>query len=163
MPKRATGRPAKLTKKVIKDITDAVSIGSPQKMAAGYAGISERTFYNWITEAEEEVERLKDLDAENDPKKRLLLQLLQSVNKARANAGVSWLNVVNNAAQGDAKWAAWMLEKKFPVDFGKQEKVDIDMTSGGNPLDEVLSRALSKAYGSEDEDNDESREAEEPG
>lgn len=163
MTKRKPGRPNKLTEKVIKDISDAISIGSPQKMAAGFAGVSERIFYDWLAEAEAEIERLKDSEAKYNPAKRLLLQLSQSIQDAQANAGVSWLNVVNSAAQTDPKWATWMLEKKFPVDFGKQEKVDIDVTSGGNPLDEVLSRALSKAYGSEDEDNDESREAEGPG
>lgn len=161
MPKRVTGRPVKLTEKTIKDISDAISIGATQKMAAGYAGVTEKTFYNWRDEAEAEVERLKDPEAKYDQKKRLFLLLLQSVSKAQANAGISWLNVVNNAAQTDPKWATWMLEKKFPVDFGKQEKVDIDVTSGGNPLDEVLSRALSKAYG-DDEDSDETEATENP-
>lgn len=39
--------------------------------------------------------------------------------------------------------------------MGLNGAAKIDITSGGNPLDEVLSRALSKAYGSdEDEDSD---------
>ena len=47
------GRPSKLTADVIKQLTTSIKIGLPFELACNYAGITYRTFRNWMRKAQE--------------------------------------------------------------------------------------------------------------
>lgn len=126
------GRRRKLTRKVIDDVAAALSIGATQKIAAGYAGIAERTLYDWRTTGEAEVARMDaDPGARPDPDKALYVQFVQSMTEALASAAIKWLQVVDNSARSDPEWAWRMLQAKYP-EYREQKSVDV--TSGGGAI-----------------------------
>lgn len=123
-PKKKSGRRITLTSELIENICAAVSIGTPNKYAAIYAGVPERTFYQWITWGEEEQARLqKDPKAKPSRTRKIFLQLLQSIAEARGARVVTWVNVVNLAARTDPKLALEMLARTEPEDFSPQNVV----------------------------------------
>jgi len=139
-------RKYKLSNKVIEEICAAISIGADYKMAYTYARVSEGAFYLWKRVGEAEKERL-DNDPEAKPSgdryTKLCLKLLQSIEEAQADAGIGWLNVIDNAATVDPAWAKYMLEQKFPDSFAppkqrnQTQTLNIDVTK---MTDEQLER-----------------------
>jgi hypothetical protein len=119
--KQKAGRPVTLTEEIIEEICAAISIGTPNKYAAIYAGVSERVFYNWVKWGEEEIARLaKNPRAKPRKKKQIFVQLIQSLAEARANRVITWTNVVNQAAAIDPKMALELLARTEPEDFSPQ-------------------------------------------
>ena len=149
-------RPLKLTDSVIKKLSDARSIGSSMKVCAAYAGISVDTLHDWIVRAEQieqEINNGRAIDTLSE-KEHLFLRFLRSWRRAEADAAVTWQQVVNEAAEMDPKWAAWMLERFDPEGYSLRKQVDV--TTKGEALrrppeelsDEEL-LAIIKAEGSE--------------
>lgn len=133
--KRGRGQPPKLTPAVRKQICDAISIGATQKMAAAYAKVSERVFYLWMERGQAEHERLEaDPEAEVSPEEFEFLQLFQSVRHAKAVSGVTWIDILNQAAVKDPRWAQYLLEKRFPDDFGPSRQVIEHTGPQGGPI-----------------------------
>lgn len=159
MPTKA-GRPLKLNKTVQQKITDAISIGTPLKAAARCGGICYETFNNWYKTGQEIWQRLLDADDKEaerriydglEPEDKSFLKFFHQVEEAKANAGVSWANVINNAAAVDPKWASFMLEKWFPEDYDQAQRVEVsgkvqteDVTFTDEARIERLTRLLDK-------------------
>jgi len=126
------GRRRKLTRAVIEDVAAALSIGATQKIAAAYAGIAERTLYDWRTTGEEEIARLDaDANARLDPDKALYVQFVQSMTEALASSDVKWLQVLDSAARSSPEWARYMLSIRHDE---YKEKKSVDVTSGGGAI-----------------------------
>lgn len=111
--KRKPGRPtrAQQTPSVITDLTEALADGCSVEAACHIAGIAPRTFYNWMTRAEDELARLDELaqrarlspDAEPPrprPSEEPFVQLLQTVTRARAGAQREMTRVLMKVAKG---------------------------------------------------------------
>lgn len=114
-------RRSKLTKKTTEAICDAISIGATYEIAAGYARITQRTFYNWMERGRKESERLEtNSEAEANPDERKYLQFFHKVFEANTDAAISWLNVISNTAAVDPVWARYLLEQRFPKDYGQK-------------------------------------------
>ena len=116
-------RRSKLTKKTTEQICNAISIGATYEIAAGYGGVSQRVFYLWLERGRKEAERLEtDPEAQPDPAERKYMQFLHKVYEANNDAAISWLNVINNSAAVDPVWARYLLEQRFPKDYGQKGK-----------------------------------------
>lgn len=102
-------RRSKLTRKVIDDFCDALSIGATYKIACGHAGISYPTFANWCRIAREEMERA-ERNEETNKSNIKYVSFLNEVEAAVNEAKISWLDVIARAARTDPNWAKWMLE-----------------------------------------------------
>lgn len=114
-------RRSKLTKKTTEAICDAISIGATYEIAAGYGRVSQRVFYYWMDRGRKELERLEtNPKALPDPDERKYMQFLQKVYEANNDAAISWLNVINNSAAVDPVWARYLLEQRFPKDYGQK-------------------------------------------
>lgn len=110
-------RPTRLSRKVIKKITQALQLGATHKLACQYAGIDRSTFYGWLRKGEQ---------ARSGS---LLAEFYASVEQAEGEAGVMSLAVVAKAAkQKDWKAAAWLLERRFG--FIKASKLELETSSG---------------------------------
>ncbi len=140
MAKRKVGREPKLTKQVIADISASLATGASKWIAAVYAGISEASYYVYVNQAEElrealnnpetaeatekELAELYKTDRKKHQFKMLLLEFIEEVEKSRAYSAVGWLNVINNAAATDPRWADHMLKMNFPKDYLQPQKYE---------------------------------------
>ncbi len=91
------------------DILTALKVGATYKVACEFARVGYTTFHEW---------REKDaVFAEN-------------VEAATATCAVHYLTVIQAAAnEGDWKAASWLLERRWPEDYGRQIK-EVEGTLG---------------------------------
>lgn len=93
------GRPTKYSKERVAQILDAVEKGATYEIAAGAAGISYQTLNEWRKDKPEFSEQLA---------------------AAEGRAGLKWLGRIEQAAdQGTWQAASWLLERRFPHQYGK--------------------------------------------
>lgn len=119
------GRTTKLTPEVQERIIQALTAGNYQEVAAQYAGINPSTYYKWLHEAREE-------NASEE-----LKEFLEAVEKARAQAEVRSVALIQNAANGGT-WqaAAWWLERSKPTKWGRQAKITQEISGPeGGPIE----------------------------
>ncbi len=114
-------RPTKFTKETTDRLFAAIRAGLPYHLAADAAGISETTFYEW---QRGEFPRGSD--------KELRAQFSEELTRARGSSAARLITIINTAAPTDWRAAAWILERRFPKDFGKAV---LEVTGGdGGPL-----------------------------
>ena len=107
------GRPSKLTDDVISIILKAISLGSSQVLAAQSAGIHPATFSDWMKQGRENVSEE-------------FSSFYGKVKKAEGDRASTWLQHIEDAAtKGTWTAAAWKLERIYPDDFGKQDRVTV--------------------------------------
>lgn len=120
------GRPSKLilTPDVGLRIIEMVKAGNYAKVAAQAAGITERTFYNWIALGEEHIESAEQGDPLPESL-QLYVDFLQSLKEAEAIGET--LLVMDVLTRGTG-WQAPMtvLERKYPQRWGRREHVDVN-------------------------------------
>ena len=116
--KSKAGRPTKYVPEIIEKILNAIAVGAPFTHACNYAGISFETFNEWRKQYSEFSEQVKE---------------------AEGKAVIGWLARIEQAAK-DGNWtaAAWKLERRFPEDFGKRDKIQVDVKQ----LDTDIEREL---------------------
>jgi hypothetical protein len=140
------GRPTKLTKKVRDKVVQALEIGATLEIAALSAGITYQTFNNWRKAGEGIAERLmadsrlKKQDLA--PQDKQLFQFFEAVEKAIADSAMLFLAPIFAAAVNDPRWAAWMLERRFPYDYGVRVGERVQSSPQGNWLDDATREAL---------------------
>jgi hypothetical protein len=104
-------------------ILDYISKGNYIKTACMAAGISEHTFYNWE-------ERAEQYNPDNGTgEDYLYFQFFQEVKRAEAqNIARNLQNIQSYADSGkQANWqaSAWILERKYPAEFGKRMELEV--------------------------------------
>lgn len=99
-------------------IAQALEVGMPLGHAIKYAGVPERTVYRWRAKGKEEAETYPDLDQADWSPQRAFFELTEL---AIGKGVFSLLNIIQTAAK-DGTWqaAAWLLERRFPEDFGRK-------------------------------------------
>lgn len=118
-------RRTKLTPELLDRLEKALASGNYVETACAYVGISQSVFYHWMAEARK-------------PKpKRIYLEFLDTVERARAVAEMRNIQIVQAAAQGDGNkdpdWraASWFLERAYPRKWGRHERVELSGSEGG--------------------------------
>lgn len=127
--KGAVGRPKKINKAVIETYCNAVSIGCTYEMAAAYAQISHDSASLWRNRGEAEQKRIADGE-ESNPEESLYYEFYVAVRQAQLEAGVTWQQVVNDAASKDPNWAWRMLQVRFPDDYRVASPVEVTGKGG---------------------------------
>lgn len=104
----------KLTPALQKKIGDNIILGMPIKYAAEVSGITERAFYYWM-------------DAGEKAKSGLYYDFYNYINECKAKSIQTHLKLITKAAKAGT-WvaSAWLLERRFPDEFGKKDKLDLD-------------------------------------
>lgn len=119
------GRPSKYTPERISAILDAIRLGVPRELAARASGINPDTFYTW------QKEKPEFSDAVNEAEAKSTLALVAKVQKA--------------ASDGNWTAAAWMLERRFPKQFGRLDRSQVELTGkDGGPVQVSKGPDLSK-------------------
>jgi hypothetical protein len=121
MTGKKNGRPSKLTPEIVGRFLSAIRLGAPYLLACNYAGITYQTMLNWRERKEES-----------------FLQFFEDIKKAEGEAAIKWLQVLDDHSEADARWAAWKLERRYPGDFGRQEKITITSEDADKAIDAAL-------------------------
>lgn len=89
----------KRTPEVEKRLLDALRLGSTQRLACQYAGISEDTLARWRGQSAE---------------------FADALTRAQGELALTLLAKIEQAAARDWRAAAWKLEHRFPKEYGRQ-------------------------------------------
>ena len=111
-------RPLKLTKEVEKRLAYALELGTTYKLAFQYAGICYKTFRNWMKRGEN-----YSLKPGHPPEKDKYVHFLHHIKKSSAVGAIEMLKIIKKAAPENWQAAAWMLERRFPEDYGRNRIV----------------------------------------
>lgn len=101
------GRPSVFTPETREKIYNALRAGNYRVAACKFAGISDETFRVWIN-------RGKRGDAE-------FVEFLEQVKQAEAQAEASLVATIRKAAGDHWQAAAWLLERKYVVRWGRRD------------------------------------------
>lgn len=112
-PERKTGRPSKLTDDVQKVIVEAIARGNFYSAASERAGIDYSSFKRWMEKGERQ-----------EPEFERYRAFRAAILVANAECQDAQLTRINRAA-GLGTWqaAAWILERRFPEEWGRKDKV----------------------------------------
>lgn len=108
------GRKTKLAPERQDKIVTAIRAGNYIREAAGFAGIGERTFYDWM-------ERGEKAEDEDD----IYAQFSQAVKKAEQEWEVSTVARINRAASEHWQAGMTMLERRHPERWGRRDRHDV--------------------------------------
>lgn len=127
------GRPPKIDETLVNRVVESLLKCHTQKSAAVNAGISEKTFYNYIEKANE-IRYLEENDPDSlplTPWDHLYLTFLEAIEAAESEVQNKLLGRIDKA--GLDKWQAnaWILERRWPEEFSTRQTVRHEGTKGG--------------------------------
>jgi transposase len=110
-------RPSKLTPNITKRIGENIALGLPYSLAAEAAGIAYQTFNDWMNKGKTE-------------KSGKYYQFYIFIQKCNADAAKKCLERLNEAAgAGNCQVCMWILERRFPENFGRHEYRKMNLVS----------------------------------
>lgn len=101
------GRPPKLTPDVEAKVLQAIATGCTRRLAAAFAGIGERTLYTYMSRTGQQYRQFR-----------------QAIEKAEAEAAMTMVGAVRAAAPTSWQAAAWWLERKYPDEWARKDRVE---------------------------------------
>jgi transposase-like protein len=117
--KRKIGRRTKLTNEVKGQIVATISMGLTDKDACVVAGISEVTFYEWLN-------RGRNKEGYNGRKwAPVYATFANEVERARVANKVHHVRNIYRASETQWQASAWMLERRFPEEYGRRDRIDV--------------------------------------
>ncbi len=148
--RRRAGRPDLLTDEVQRTIVGALRLGHYMETAAALAGVNKDTVYGWLKRGARVRAGRVPPSKQTDFDKRAAA-FSDAVSRAMAEAESILLGYIARAAAEDWRAAAWRLERRAPERWGRRV-VDVDVTTGGEPLREERGRTILVFAGSAEDD-----------
>ena len=107
----------KYSDEVVNNICESIKIGHTQKDAAMLAGLSETTFYRWLSKKEEE----------NPLSKKERREFRESLKRSHKPYKDNLLKVLHGAvtAKKDARTTLEILARRFPAEWGEKLKLEV--------------------------------------
>ena len=103
-------RPTKLTPDVQDLIVDGINAGLTFRLTCARVGVHPATFYRWLDTGETaNVGRYREF--------------YEAVERAKADSALRLVSQITLQAPADWRAAAFMLERRFPDDYGKRTEV----------------------------------------
>lgn len=120
------GRPTKLTPQIQRVILNAVRAAVPMNKAAALAGVDVSTIFGW-----------KKLGKKQ--KSGIYFEFFTALKKAESEFIRKALNQIQTIARTEKQWTAlaWILERRFPEEFGNQRHVIADLEKKVKALEEI--------------------------
>ena len=125
-------RPSKLTSEVEARIVEAVELGATWERAADAAGIGASTLREWRQRGE----------ADEAP----FAAFVAALKRAEGDGVARALRTIRQAAEsGTWQAAAWLLERRYPADYGRrvESRVDVSTSSPQSEVAALLERIAS--------------------
>ena len=131
---------SKLTPELTADVDKYISMGMTNQDVCNLVGIEESTFYKWLQTAEEPGADEK------------YVKFSDTVKKALSNFKAQHVLNILKASKLPQHWqaSAWMLERKFPKEFGKIDRLAVEREDDNGMIAEILAM-VKKDKGGEDE------------
>lgn len=118
-------RPTILNEELIEEICDWISKGNTFYRACILCNISEASFYEWKKRGNEELKNGEET---------VYTEFIESVKKAEEKFKAWNVAQIMKASQnGTWQSSAWLLERKYPDEFGRREKIELT-----NKIDELI-------------------------
>jgi transposase len=114
------GRRTKLTPECQAAIIAALRVGAPIYVAAMHGGIGKSAFNNWMERGRKGDEKYAEF--------------LAAIEKAQADAIIHKLSKIHRASDDEWTAAAWWLERKYPEEFGRRDRLAMEGVRGGEPI-----------------------------
>jgi transposase-like protein len=109
-------------------LIQALQSGNYVETACLYAGLAPSTVYRWVERGRNERDR-QEQGLEPNPVETPYVELCEAVEKARANAVVANVAIIQQAARtGTWQAAAWWLERTMPNQFGRKIQAEVTTT-----------------------------------
>jgi len=127
------GRYTKLTKELVKDFCKVIEEGNTFKTACGIVGIDESTFYKW-KKFYVELEKGRSYDEVKEELKinintQMLSDFFKSIKKSEAEAKRRNVLIIQTKAKENWQASAWWLERRYPDEYGRRDRVDANITT----------------------------------
>ena len=113
----------KLTPERAEKICGAITEGHTQAYAAGFAGISERSLYNYLNMADECLLKFEEGGELTEPE-AFLAQFGMALQIAQGEAEKKYLDMIKGAAATHWQAAAWILERRWPKHWSRSAKIE---------------------------------------
>jgi transposase len=110
-------RPCKLTPDIQQKIGDGISLGLTYALAANSAGVTYQTFNQWMQRGKNSTSGA-------------YFKFFKYITKCNADAAKALLERLNEAAHsGNCQICMWILERRFPDEFGRRTYKKINSIS----------------------------------
>lgn len=121
-----SGRPTKLTAQMQEAICTALEKGNTRTSAALLAGINRATLYRWMQEHASFCDAIEKAEAE--AQERLLHRI-----RVAAEVGMTVTRKDGEVVEYPGAWqaAAWILERRWPTQYGRTSTVEMTGKDGG--------------------------------
>lgn len=140
------GRNTILTSELQKRICENLMLGLSQQDAVTLAGVSESAFYEWLQRGRNEAERLRR-SARAKPRAReaVFVEFAEAVKKAVAQSKRVLLGRIVDAGKTTWQADAWLLERRYPREFGQRvivaQEVQRELEAALDVIGNVISSA----------------------
>lgn len=139
----------KLNPKTQRKIYQAIRAGNYKEVACQFAGISHTTLRNWVKRGEESEAKGNE--------NCIYYHFLKGLQEAEAEAEVRNVAIVQKAAEKQWQASAWMLERRHPDRWSRNDKqrlevkaeVEVDDNSARDRLQGILD-GIAKRLGEEE-------------
>lgn len=108
------GRPSKLTPEVQAKFLQGLKLGLTYRLAASFAGVGESTVHRWIARGDTEIDGPYRAFRES-------IKEAEGVHAAQIMA-----RIIKAADNGNWQASAWILERRYPDDFGRRVRQDVN-------------------------------------
>jgi hypothetical protein len=130
-PSKGPGRPVKLTDEIQERICKALRGGNFRGPAAYWAGISPRTFRDWMLAGKE------NPDGEMGNFRRAVIEAEQA-------AEIRAVRLIMKHAKGDAKHAEWWLSHRHAERWAEKKNVKMSGEVGVRPLEKLSGERITE-------------------
>ncbi|MBF0607433.1 MAG: hypothetical protein SFH39_00965 [Candidatus Magnetobacterium sp. LHC-1] len=108
-----------LNSEIVDSLANFLRLGADKKTACESCGIHYDTFRRWMQKGEKE-------------KTGIYRNLYNVIKKALADNEIRLIAIIQKAAEVDWKAAAWMLERKYPDNWGRHLLFQSEVATGSN-------------------------------
>ena len=124
--RRSKGRPPKLTLSVQNKICEGLSLGMGYEQASLRSGITDRTRQNWVNTGKELYLAIENEEGGVDltSREKAFLRFFLAHEAAVAESQYYHLTLLENHAQTDPGVSKWILERRFPLEFGGRTRIE---------------------------------------
>ncbi len=120
------GRKLKLTKELIKEFEDLIKTGQYANTVCDYLNISEESFYRWIREGNPDIN--ENIDERSEEDHELKTEFYEAIKRAKAQAEIRNVSVIQKASIQNWTAAAWWLERTNWKKWGRKDKIEANIS-----------------------------------
>ena len=120
-------RPTRLTKPLIEQLATYIENGNFAQDACKLADVSEAGYYKWLATGRAILEG----EIEKTRANALTVELVEAIKHADAKFKAYHLSNINRASRTTWQASAWMLERRFPEEYGRRAENSVKVETEG--------------------------------